>query len=223
MIYRIILACSLVSSVSKSMAAYPFDDIFDIDNLTVRITPDLPFVNVLHNGKPVTILRHQAPYHRIEPPYDRTSRNCPPYCIQPMVIAPGVETIGELELIGYLRRASKGDHSILVIDSRTQPEFERGTIPGAVNVPYEKLDRDHSSAVEIAETMEMEFGVMRDDELWNFTSPKTLVFFCNGPWCGQSPTNIRALVTAGYPPAKIKWYRGGMQAWEQLGFTTAKP
>lgn len=217
------LALLLVSIASTTMAADPFDDIFDIDNLAVRITPDLPFVNVLQNGKPVTILRHQAPYHRIEPPYDRTSRNCPPYCIQPMVIAPGVETIGELELIGYLQRASKGDHSTLVIDSRTQPEFKRGTIPGAINVPYEKLDREHSSAEEIAETMEMEFGVVRDDALWNFTSPKTLVFFCNGPWCGQSPTNIRALLTAGYPPAKIKWYRGGMQAWEQFGFTTVKP
>jgi rhodanese-related sulfurtransferase len=59
--------------------------------------------------------------------------------------------------------------------------------------------------------------------LWNFGAAKTLVFYCNGPWCGQSPTNIRALLEYGYPAHKLKWYRGGMQAWEQLGFTTVKP
>jgi hypothetical protein len=50
-----------------------------------------------------------------------------------------------------------------------------------------------------------------------------LVLFCNGAWCGQSPTNIKALLSFGYPPHKLKWYRGGMQAWEQMGFTTVTP
>jgi len=45
--------------------------------------------------------------------------------------------------------------------------------------------------------------------------------FCNGAWCGQSPANIHSLTRMGYPPSKIKWYRGGMQAWETLGLTTA--
>jgi len=53
-------------------------------------------------------------------------------------------------------------------------------------------------------------------------TPK-LLLYCNGPWCGQSPTNIRTLLTLGYPAHKIKWYRGGMQAWESLGLTTVKP
>ena len=33
----------------------------------------------------------------------------------------------------------------------------------------------------------------------------------------------QALLKYGYPAAKIKWYRDGMQAWEILGLTTAKP
>jgi hypothetical protein len=49
---------------------------------------------------------------------------------------------------------------------------------------------------------------------------ETQVMFCNGAWCGQSPTNIRSLTRMGYPPSKIKWYLGGMQAWETLGLTT---
>jgi hypothetical protein len=31
------------------------------------------------------------------------------------------------------------------------------------------------------------------------------------------------LLKFGYPAHKIKWYRGGMQNWSNLGLTTAKP
>ena len=65
-------------------------------------------------------------------------------------------------------------------------------------------------------------GAQRTAEFWKFSRAKTLVFFCNGPWCGQSPTNIRSLLRIGYPPSKLKWYRGGMQDWEILGLTTVK-
>ena len=47
--------------------------------------------------------------------------------------------------------------------------------------------------------------------------------FCNGMWCGQSPNNIKNLLKFGYPAHKIKWYRGGMQNWSNLGLSTAKP
>ena len=57
----------------------------------------------------------------------------------------------------------------------------------------------------------------------DFSDCKTAVMFCNGMWCGQSPANIHQLLKLGYPADKIKWYRGGMQNWEILGLTTAKP
>jgi hypothetical protein len=31
------------------------------------------------------------------------------------------------------------------------------------------------------------------------------------------------LLRFGYPAEKIKWYRGGMQNWANMGFTTIKP
>ena len=34
--------------------------------------------------------------------------------------------------------------------------------------------------------------------------------------------NDRILLKYGYPADKIKWYRGGMQNWENLGFNTVK-
>ena len=59
--------------------------------------------------------------------------------------------------------------------------------------------------------------------MWDFRNVKTLVMFCNGMWCGQTPNNINNLLGYGYPADKIKWYRGGMQSWEILGLTTATP
>ena len=74
----------------------------------------------------------------------------------------------------------------------------------------------------IGEIMEGSFGAANLEGLWDYSSAKTLVMFCNGMWCGQSPNNIKNLLKFGYPADKIKWYRGGMQNWEILGLTTAK-
>jgi len=57
---------------------------------------------------------------------------------------------------------------------------------------------------------------------YDFEHAKTLVLFCNGPWCSQSPSMIFALLEVGYPPEKIKWYRGGMQDWLSAGMTSTR-
>jgi rhodanese-related sulfurtransferase len=219
----VLVAYLAVLWTAPAWAAEPSDDVFDLDALRVKITETLPFIETLHRGGKVLVMRHQDPGHTVEPPYDKTARDCPPYCVQPMALAPGVETIGELELIGYLRRIGEGDDSLLVVDSRTPEWAARGTIPGAINIPFTRLEPTHASEQGIAELLELEFGVIRRGPLWSFSAAKTLAFFCNGAWCGQSPTNIKALLDLGYPAHKLKWYRGGIQAWEQLGFTTVKP
>ena len=186
----------------------------------VRITAELREVTVLHAGKPVVISRRQQAQSTINPDYAKTSRPCPPFCIQPAVLAPGVDTIGELELLDYLQRVSAGDDSILVIDSRTPDWVEKGTIPGAVNISWQQLNPEAGAdPMEIADIFERRFGALNQEGLWDFSAARTLVMFCNGPWCGQSPTNIRTLLKFGYPAHKIKWYRGGMQDWESLGLT----
>ncbi len=119
---------------------------------------------------------------------------------------------------------SGGDSSIMLVDSRTEDWVAKGTIPGAVNIPFNKLDQTKGAdPLSIGEIMEKQFNVKSVEGLWDYTNAKTLVLFCNGMWCGQSPTNIKTLIKFGYPPHKIKWYRGGMQDWEILGLTTAKP
>lgn len=189
------------------------------ENKPVGILQDMLSVEVTHEGKPFRISRNQDNKNTVNPDYAMTSRPCPPFCIRPIVLAPGVETIGELELLDYLVAAGK-DTSILVIDSRTPDWVTKGTIPGSINIPWTLLNPETSDPLTISEIMQEQFGVSQDEELWDFNAAKTLVLFCNGMWCGQSPRNILTLLGYGYPADKIKWYRGGMQDWEVLGLST---
>ncbi|MCF6263286.1 MAG: rhodanese-like domain-containing protein [Xanthomonadales bacterium] len=188
----------------------------------VGITSSMSSVEVIHQGKPVKIERNQDNKNTIATDYAITSRACPPFCIKPIKLALGVETIGELEMIDYLVAASKPGSNILVIDSRTPDWVAKGTIPGSVNLPWTLLKEDTSDPITIATILEDRFGAIDEDELWDFSNVKTLVLYCNGMWCGQSPRNIMTLLKYGYPADKIKWYRGGMQNWHALGLTTIK-
>ena len=204
------------------------------DSMNVKISPTMDSVGVVHMGDKVTIQRDQDKGHTIPKLYAKTSRSCPPFCIQPSVAAPGVETIAELEMIGYLKQAST-DNTVIVIDSRTSDWVARGTIPGSVNIPWTKLSvagngawEESEDAATSADVMKERFGVKvsgdkSTGEKMNFSEAKTLVMFCNGSWCPQSTINIRSLVKKGYPADKIKWYRGGMQSWVTLGLTTVPP
>lgn len=193
------------------------------ENIDVRISDDLAYVDVIHKGKTVRIQRNQNSENLVNPDYALTSRKCPPFCIQPGTIADGVETIGELEVLNYLKRIAEGDQSILVIDSRTTDWVKKGTIPGSINIPWTSLKPGAGAdPFRIADILEKTFGAISIEGLWDFSAAKTLVLFCNGIWCGQSPTNIKTLLRFGYPANKIKWYRGGMQNWENLGLTVVK-
>lgn len=191
-------------------------------DLEVGITAALDRVEVLHKGEPVFIQRDQDTFNTVTPDFSMTSRPCPPYCIQPISLGPGIETLGELEFLDYLQRAGTDDQ-ILVIDSRTADEYARGTIPGAVNVPWDRLHFTSGAEPEHVHGYLEDFGVTFDGDFHDFSRAKTLVLFCNGPWCGQSPTNIRTLTNLGYPADRLKWYRGGMQLWHLLGLTVIKP
>lgn len=192
-------------------------------DMKVKITPDLASVDVVHNGKKVTIKRNQNNKNTVNPSFAKTSRNCPPFCINPIKLAPGVETIGEVEMLDYLKRKSDGDDSILVIDSRTPDWVKRGTIPGSVNIPWTSLNpAKGADPLSISDILTKRFKAKELEGLWDYGNARTLVFFCNGMWCGQSPNNIRNLLRFGYPAHKMKWYRGGMQNWENLGLTTVR-
>ena len=65
--------------------------------------------------------------------------------IQPISLAPGVRTVGELEVIEHLRAGRP------LVDCRLPEYVERGTIPGAVNIPHGEIaeriaELDHGRA-----------------------------------------------------------------------------
>ena len=189
----------------------------------VNITDKIPYLDVIHKDEKVRIQRNPDNENSIDFQYSMTSRPCPPYCIQPIKLADGIETLGELELLDYLKRKSEGDGSILVIDSREPKWLASGMVPGAVNLPWTQIYNKTTTDKRILELFEFKFDVVLRGKLFDFQYAKTLVFYCNGPWCGQSPSNIRALTALGYPANKLKWYRGGMQSWKSFGLTTIKP
>jgi rhodanese-related sulfurtransferase len=172
------------------------------------------------------ISRVQDGKNTINPAFAKTSRPCPPFCIQPTApFAPAaVETVTELDMIHAARDMVAGNSDILIVDARTPSWFKRGTIPHSINIPFTRvnskaLNKDPMGVVEI---MVESFGVVDLDGVLDYDKSKTLYLFCNGSWCGQSPASIRALLTMGYPQDKIKYYRGGMNSWESLGLTTVK-
>ena len=191
--------------------------------LEIAISTDIDSVDVVHNGQTITIMRNQDTENTVDPTYAKTPRRCPTFCIQPSKLAEGVETIGELEMLHYLKRSSDGDQTVLVIDSRTPDWVKNGTIPGSINLPWTELKQGAGAdPFTIADILENQFGAQSLEGLWDFSNAKTLVLFCNGMWCGQSPSNIKTLLRFGYPAHKLKWYRGGMQNWHNLGLTIVK-
>jgi rhodanese-related sulfurtransferase len=188
-----------------------------------NITTTMTTVEVLHLGKLVTIQREENPSAIIRAEYAITARICPPYCIQPMQLAEGVETLGELEVLDCLMRIRQGESKLMLVDSRTQDWFAKGTIPGAVNIPYaQNMAGEATDLPRVKKTLLELFGVKESGGTYDFSVAHTLAIFCNGPWCGQTPNHIRTLLALGYPATRLKWYRGGMQDWCSMGLPSSE-
>ncbi len=189
------------------------------DQIKVKITRKLPWVDVNHFGEIIRVMRIQDEDHKLTDDFARTSRPCPPFCIQPMQAAPGVKTVGELELLHFVTHEVKSGKGIL-IDARMPSWYETETIPGAINLPFIVFTTPSRQRDQVFKLLG---GVKDKNGRWKFDNAPTLMLFCNGPWCDQSPRAIRALVKAGYPASKLLYYRGGMQLWKILGLTTVIP
>ena len=70
----------------------------------VGITKDIMSITVQTKNGPVKITRNQDNNAVIAPGFAKTSRKCPPFCVQPQKVAPGVETVGELEVVKYMEK-----------------------------------------------------------------------------------------------------------------------
>jgi rhodanese-related sulfurtransferase len=112
--------------------------------------------------------------------------------LQPLQAAPGVRTVGELELVELI------DQGAVLVDCRTRGSFGGRTLPGSALLPHDEI-------------------VDRRGEL----DPDGLsILFCNGPQCPQSPDAIRRLLQAGFPPEALAYYRGGLHDWVTMALPT---
>lgn len=202
------ILCAVALSAATSAPLYAQE---------VKITPDMGSASFDLAGRTYEIARTQNTEARIEDGFARTARACPPFCIHAMSAGDGVETIGELEVIDFLKTHVSGGTGLL-IDSRLPDFYAQGTIPGAINVPFTALEANAFLA-DILKAL----GARETASGMDFSGAMDLALFCNGPWCDQSPRAIRDLLAAGYPAEKLHYYRGGMQLWLLLGLTVERP
>lgn len=201
-----VLSCTVAAIVASAAIAHAQD---------VNITPEDYSFTVNLNGDAIVYERNQDQTAVVQDDFAKTSRQCPPFCVHAMSAGEGVETVGELELIKFME-THVAEGKGLLIDSRIPAWFQKGTIPGAVNIPFSVMSPDNKYRVQILEAL----GAKVDGDSLDFSDAQDLLLFCNGPWCDQSPRAITDLLAAGYPAEKIRYYRGGMQLWLMLGFNT---
>ncbi len=190
--------------------------------MPVKISPEIGQFTMKHGNQTITVMRNQNTHTLIEQDFAKTSRNCPPFCIQAMEAAPNVKTIGELELIHFMINEVTNGTGLL-IDTRTPDWHAQGVIPGSINIPYTDITPSLGASSSNIEQALQKIGAKKINHQWDFSQAKSLVLWCNGPWCGQSQTAIHGLLELKFPPEKMLYYRGGMQMWKLFGLTVVPP
>ncbi|MFK5976425.1 MAG: rhodanese-like domain-containing protein [Sulfurovum sp.] len=181
----------------------------------VKITPDMSYIYVYHKGKAVKIHRNQNTKHKLTGEYVKIYR--PNKDIQPIKINSKVKTVGEVELLHFMKdRGNTGKG--LVIDLRTKKKYKKESIPSAINIPF----RVKNNPEKISKVMQIFGARIVNDGSWDTSHAMDILFYCNGSWCDKSPRFIKMFLELGYPAEKMLYYRGGFQMWKILGFTTVK-
>ncbi|SFV65686.1 hypothetical protein MNB_SV-12-227 [hydrothermal vent metagenome] len=187
------------------------------DYIPVKITSEIPFVMTTNSGQAIKIQRIQDTNNRLTDDYTKTSRSCPPFCIQPTKRDKDIQNIEEVELLKFTKDKVTTNKGI-VVDSRLKSWFELETIPSAVNIPYTVIQNaSKAKAEKIFKILGMK---VKADGSWDFSNAKELAIFDNGVWCEQSKHFIEGMLKYKYPKDKLFYYRSGFQGWKLLGLTT---
>lgn len=237
---RTILPVAFAISLS-----FPFTSFADPSAIgTAPLKPDVPYVFVVHQGRSIKVSRNIANSFRagidIRSELMQTSGSCPPFCLQPIALDLPVKTVAEAEIIDFMLTELRDNKGVLV-DIRSAKQYKYNTIPGSINLFIQDL-------MKAAESNEMDkifedlgakrretpgwfmqqletFGLAGNELLtaeWDFTGAKDLIVWSTGATEPTPAKFIDILLSAGYPASKIKWYRGGMAAWQYWGFTTVR-
>jgi len=89
---------------------------------------------------------------------------------------------------------SNGNTEILLVDARTQETYAQGHVPGAINLPWRKIDLSSTVAI---------------------PKGKVLVTYCDGVHCNASTKAAMRLAALGF---RVKEMLDGMQGWKREGY-----
>jgi len=158
--------------------------------------------------------------HKVPEACKSTFVTCAGQSIFPMQLHQKIETYGEVEVMEFIKQMQE-DESMLLIDTRAGRWYDYRTIPGAINIHYIFMLKPNIFKDDYKESLAT-LGILGKKKSFDFSKAKTILLFCNGAWCSQSPKMVKALLALGYPAEKIKWYRGGMEDWLGLSMSTTK-
>jgi rhodanese-related sulfurtransferase len=105
----------------------------------------------------------------------------------------GFSVVSSEQLKGLLDSKPAG---LVLIDARTQQEYQEAHMIGAINLPLSVLEKDTSGL--------------------HFAKNAHLVFYCNGVKCGKSGKSALIARSLGYTDVTI--YTDGMPVWEEKGY-----
>ncbi|MDJ0808333.1 MAG: rhodanese-like domain-containing protein, partial [Gammaproteobacteria bacterium] len=86
--YRFLLSLALLIIIS--MPGYG-------QALEVKITHEIGEFSIKHADREIRIRRNQDTDASLNFDFARTSRPCPPFCAQPIIVSADVKTLGEVE------------------------------------------------------------------------------------------------------------------------------
>ncbi|MDZ4722387.1 MAG: rhodanese-like domain-containing protein [candidate division Zixibacteria bacterium] len=95
----------------------------------------------------------------------------------------------------------------LFVDARDTAEFNCGTIPGSIHIPFDYLP-------------EGDLGVHFDSTLAQVSKERLMIVFCSGEECDLSLHLARNLQQEGYTGVSI--FFGGAREWAKVGLTLEK-
>lgn len=177
-----------------------------------RITPDLPDLRLALKGQEVVIARSPDAL----PVPSGNLPSCPPHCPQPIEAAPGVKTVGALEVIGFLQSdVAEGRGHLL--DLRLPEEFAAAHLPGAINMPAVTLSAENPARRDILRAL----GAAETAGGLDFAAAAGLVIHGAGPLHAEAAEGVRALLAVGYPADRLWYFRGGLQEWQDFGLTVS--
>lgn len=118
-------------------------------------------------------------------------------------IVPPEAEAGDPPFIGVdVAEMEHSNYNTVFVDARDPAEFDCGTIPGSINIPFDYLPEEN-------------FPEYIDSALGGVEKDRGIIIFCSGEECDLSLHLGRNLQDLGYTNLSI--FFGGSREWERFG------